>query len=68
MIQYEHLDNKLFILRILCLYPTLWVMIDLSLFMYKNLAGLDALFMDISALSRRLYQTIFGDFPPLIQA
>lgn len=57
-----------FFLHVLCLYATLWVITDLSLSTYKNLARLDALYVYISALSRRVYHTTFGDFPLLIQA
>ncbi len=56
-----------FFLHVLCLYATLWVMTDLSLFTYKkkkNLARLEAPYMYMSALSRRNYHPTFGDFSP----
>lgn len=43
-------------------------MADLNFFTYKNLARLDAPYLYISALSRRVYYTTFGDLPLLILA
>ena len=43
-----------FFLHVLCLYATLWVMTDLNVLTYKNLARLGAPQLSISALSRRI--------------
>ena len=55
-----------FFLHVYCLYATLWVMTDLSIFTYKNPAWLAAHQFFISALSRRDLCTTFGDFSLLI--
>lgn len=58
-----------FLYNVLCLYATLWLWQTWTdLYAKKNFARINAPYLYIYALSRRVYSTTFGDFPLLILA